>query len=308
MKSFIHIVLLLFLFLGKCPDILYSADPSFEFLRMEVSAKAAGMAGAYVSIEKDVHALFYNPAGIATINNPTGALSYMDGVLDFKIGSAAFVYPIGNKGIGGLSINYINYGDFEGKDRFGNDTGTFNARDYFVALSYATSLSNRIFTGVTGRYISSKIAGYGAAALTVDAGILYVIPKHDLNIGFTISNIGQAISAYIETKEKVPTHIKAGLSKKLAYLPAVLSLEIRQFFHNEFQVAGGGEIKFNERFFGRLGYNSIGRDQKIGISGYRFSGFSFGLGFLFRQIEIDYSFSSLGTIGNQNRITIVSSL
>jgi len=67
---------------------------------------------------------------------------------------------------------------------------------------------------------------------------------------------------------------------------------------------GGGEIIFNDKIRGRLGYNSNGTDQHFGITDDTFAGFSLGLGFIWNKFNFDYSLSSLGGIGNQNRFTI----
>jgi len=282
----------------------YSTEPGFEFLRNEVGARPAALAGAFVGIEGDLNSIFYNPAGISTIRYKVGTITYTDHLLDINAGVLGYAQPIFNKGVIGIGINYINYGEFEGRDEYSNETGTFGAYDYSIILSYADEIFKNVKTGISGKFINSKIENYSANAFAFDLGVIYRIEKYDLNIGFSFMNVGSTTKAFINTKESLPSHIKGGVSKKLAHLPVILCGEIRMFDDSKFQYLGGGEIIFNEKIKGRLGYNSSGRDQHFGITDDTYAGFSAGLGFVWNRFYLDYSFSSMGGIGNQNKFTI----
>ena len=173
-----------------------------------------------------------------------------------------------------------------------------------MTLNYAEGIYDNLKTGISVKFINSKIENYSASAVAFDLGVIYTFTKHNLNIGFSILNIGSITKAFIETKESLPSQIKGGFSKKLAHLPLILNAEIRRFDDNKFQYLGGGEILFNEKITGRFGYNSNGNDQHFGITDDSFAGFSLGLGFAWQKFILDYSLSSMGGIGNQNRFTI----
>ena len=124
-------------------------------------------------------------------------------------------------------------------------------------------------------------------------------------VGVSVANAGYVVSAYSESKDDMPTMLRGGFSKQLAHLPLLLSFEYRQFFNRDYQLVGGGEFTLAESFKGRLGYNSYGRDQKIGDEGGTFAGMSFGFGFLWRRYTFDYSFYYLGVIGSLQRLTLL---
>ncbi|MFC1563020.1 PorV/PorQ family protein [candidate division KSB1 bacterium] len=300
----IEVIILLFLILFFVNGKDFSAEPGFEFLMNEVGARPAALAGAFVGIEGDLNSIFYNPAGIATLKNKTGTITYLNHLLDINAGVVGYAQPVLNRGVLGIGINYLNYGDLEGRTEEGFETGTFGAYDYAVTLSYADKVFNNIKAGISAKFINSKIENYSASAVALDLGFIYRIEKHKANIGFSLINIGSSTKAFIETKESLPSQIKGGFSKELAHLPVILSIEIRRFNDNKFQYLGGGEIIFNDKIKGRFGYNSNGKDQHFGITDDTFAGFSLGLGFAWREFNLDYAFSSMGGIGSQNRFTL----
>jgi hypothetical protein len=301
MIKYFKFLVLLFLFIS-CN--IYSSEPGFEFLRSEVGARPAALGGAFVGVDGDINSLFYNPAGLASIKNKIGTFTYINHILDINAGIFGYAQPLLDKGVVGIGINYINYGELEGRNENGLPLGNFNAYDYSLILSYSNEIFANVKAGVNGKFINSKIENYSATAYALDLGFIYRIEKHDLNIGFSFMNIGNNTKAFINTKESLPSHIKAGVSKRLAHLPVLLCGEIRRFRGGTFQYLGGGEIIFNKRIKGRVGYNSNGKDQHFGITDDTYAGMSFGMGFELSSFNIDYAFSSMGGIGNQNRFTI----
>jgi hypothetical protein len=53
----------------------------------------------------------------------------------------------------------------------------------------------------------------------------------------------------------------------------------------------------------RLGYDTVGSDQKVGTDADRFAGLSFGLGLTIHDYALDYSLSSFGEVGSLNRLS-----
>ncbi|MBK9334584.1 MAG: hypothetical protein IPM96_19820 [Ignavibacteria bacterium] len=54
----------------------YSQNDSYNFLRLDVGARASSLGGSFVTNTGDVNALFYNPAALSTIQN-TQAMSVL---------------------------------------------------------------------------------------------------------------------------------------------------------------------------------------------------------------------------------------
>jgi hypothetical protein len=282
----------------------YAQMSGYDFLNVDKSARAAAIGGAFTGISGDAHALFYNPAGLSGVDKITANISYLNYVLDINSGTIAFTFPREGNNTYAAGINYMNYGDFEGFDNFGNETASFGAQDVLFTGGMARSYSEKIDYGVSVKMLYSSIHNYSSFVGAADLGVIYKIPVQMMTVGLSISNVGYVLQAYDQTKDKVPAAAKLGISKRLAHLPLLLCFEGRQFFDGENQFILGGEFDFSETFQGRIGYNSYGRDQKIGSEGGTLSGISLGFGLKWRQYFIDYSFSSNGIIGNLNRLTL----
>ncbi len=287
------------------PGKVISQIPAYLVLEKEVSARASGMAGSFNMISGDPYALFYNPAGLIGVPNKTVGFTYVNDLLDLNAGNFVYTgsWDVTTKYAGG--IHFINYGDFNGRDEFGNDTGTFTVNEIIMSAGIAREFSTNIYWGVSAKYLYSSIEEYSSSVFLGDAGLVYTIPSENLNFGLNFSNFGFVASPYIDNKEDLPTSIKAGASKKLAHAPVMVTLEYRSFLTGDDQILGGAEVYFSDIFTGRLGYNSYGKDQSIGDDNGFLAGVSLGFGFKYKKYIIDYAFSSYGVLGNQNRLGIV---
>ena len=60
-----------------------------EFLKIGISPRAAGMAGAFGAVADDLGALEYNPAGLGLINNSQVAAMAVQWIADIRFASLA---------------------------------------------------------------------------------------------------------------------------------------------------------------------------------------------------------------------------
>lgn len=276
----------------------------FEFLRTHFGARPSALAGAFVSTAGDIHALYFNPAGLSTISGRVATATYLHHVLDFQSGFAGYSQAV--KGVGQLAVGvaYMNYGEFDETDVNGQKIGNFNAGSFAITSAMGRSFSDQLLAGVAAKVIHTTIDQYSSTALAVDLGLIYQAPFFGgINIGLGVFNLGQPLTAFIDTKDALPLNLVAGISKKLAHLPLEYHVTVNKYIDDDFEFRVGGEFTLSEGFFLRLGYTSLGRDQKIGASGDQFAGFSAGLGLHWRQMQFDYGLSSFGAIGYLNRAT-----
>lgn len=288
---------------------------TYEFLRIDMSARAAALGGTFVSNHDDPNIIFYNPAGLNLLSENPISFSFVKHLLDINLASLSYSTEFEGIGRFGGAIKYINYGTFTQADEFGNRGGEFGAGEVAFIVGYANSLDLNFNYGVNLKYIYSKIADRSSSGLGFDVGLNYFIPEEDLSVGFAAMNIGTQLSSYYEEKEELPLDIIVGISKKLEHLPLRLSLDFhklntdREDFAARFKAFSvGAEFTLSKVLRLRFGYDNEKRsDLKIGTSA-GIAGFNAGLGVIISDYNFDYGFSSMGLIGALHRVTVSTSL
>jgi len=289
------------------------AQSTYEFLRIDISPRAASLAGSYVSNSDDPNVIFYNPAGINSLEGMPVSFSYVKYLSGLGINLAGFSMSKDFEGIGRFAtgISYINYGNFEGKDEYGADTKDFSVGEVAFLLGYGNSLDENFHYGANAKFIYSSFAEASSSALALDLGLQYVFPEQLINIGFSILNIGGQMSSYFNTKEDLPLDMRLGISKRLEHLPLRLYLSFNKLneddgkFSDRFKTfTVGAEFNLSKVLRLRLGYDNEKRKElKIGTTA-GLAGFNIGVGAVISGYNFDYAYSSWGEVGSLNRIGI----
>jgi hypothetical protein len=291
----------------------YGQDrPAFDFLKIDPSARASALAGAFETYTDDPNIIFYNPAGISTITRKHVSAAFGKYLLDINFGAASFGMNYGDLGWFGLGVKYVNYGTFDYTDENGATSGTFDANDVMVALGYSNYLYDEVNYGVNAKFVYSNIAQYRSSAVAFDLGLMYLIPAEQISVGISLNNFGSQLSPYIDTKEKLPLDLRVGASKKLEHLPLRISFSLTNInekrnkliqYLKPFSI--GGELTFSENVQARIGYSNEKRqDLKLGTS-LGIAGFSAGIGIrILDRYSFDYSLNSLGKVGSTHRFNL----
>jgi len=286
----------------------------YSFLRSDAGARPAAMAGSFVSVSNDPTVLFYNPAGISTLDVPRGSVGFFKHLLDINAGYAVYSQEIPEIGHFAAGVLYTNYGSFDETDDLGNTLGTFSASDLAITLGYGGVLEENLYYGGAVKFIHSSLAGYGSSAAAADAGILYLIPQSSIALGASLRNLGAQLSTFAGVSEPLPIDFTLGASVVPRGLPLLLNLNFHKLnedpggFIDRFRAfTVGGEFTLSRVLQVRFGYNNEQRkDLKTGTTA-GLAGFSAGLGITVAEYRVDYALSSLGTIGNLHRISLSSS-
>lgn len=305
--SFVAIINLIFVF-----NVYSQESSTYNFLRLDVDARSSALAGSYVSAVNDVNTIFYNPAGISTIEKPQVSAGFFKYLLDINSGNAAYAFKYKDVGYFGVGIRYVNYGTFDKIDENFVNQGTFSANDFAISLGYSSSYKTNLHYGANVKFIFSNIDEYNSTALALDLGALYEIPSFSSNIGISLMNIGSQLSTYYGAKEKLPLDLKVGASKKLEYLPLEFFFAFNNLTEKRDDFIGhfknftiGGEFEINDYFLLRVGYDNLIRQNLETGNSIGLGGFSAGLGFRYNNTYMfDYSFNSIGKIGSVHRVNL----
>jgi hypothetical protein len=292
-----------------------NAQNTYDFLRLDMSARAGALGGSFVTNNDDPDVIFYNPAGLQLLTDNPVSFSFVKHLLDINLASVSYSMEINDIGRFGAAVKYINYGTFEGADENGRLTNDFGAGEAAFIIGYGNQLDENFYYGINAKFIYSGIADRSSSAAGVDVGLHYAVPSEQLNVGFAILNAGAQISSYYDVKEDLPLDFVIGVSKRLEYLPLRLSLDFHKlnekrddFLQKLKAFTVGAEFTLSKTLRLRFGYDNEKRTElKIGTFA-GIAGFNAGLGAVISNYRFDYGFSSMGAIGELHRISISTTL
>lgn len=293
------------------PVALAQRTTTFDFLRLDMNARAAALNGSFVSMTNDPNLLYYNPAGLATLEYPSASASFLKHLLDVNAGSITYAQEYAGLGTFAAGVVFVDYGSFQQTDESMNVLGTFSARELSFTGGWGMLLEENLYVGANIEFVTSSIASYSANAVALGAGFLYHIPSEMITIGASLLHAGTQASTYAGIRESLPLELSVGITKKPEHLPAYLNLNFHRltdkadsFLDRFASFSIGVEFLMSESTRLRAGFdNEKKRELKLG-AGSGLAGFSFGGGILIKEYLVDYSYNSYGNIGGLHRVSV----
>jgi len=171
-----------------------------SFLEYGYGSAGIALGDAYVSMVDDISAIYWNPAGLAFMEQNEAQFIHQPWVVDISTTFAAAGVVIPQVGTLALGFIHAGYGDMD-VTTLDMQEGTgeqFSADDYAVSLAYSRALTNWFSFGAAAKYITSRIWHMDASAFAVDLGVIVKTPfftqegdrNAGLQIGMSISNYG----------------------------------------------------------------------------------------------------------------------
>jgi hypothetical protein len=172
------------------------ATTAASFLDIGIGARSLSMGGAFVAIADDPTALYWNPAGIVSIERPMAHFYHSPWIADVQFNHSAVVVPLDRSSSFGFFITSVTMDEMQVRTvKSPQGTGEyFSVSNVALAGSYARRLTDRFSFGVNMKFIQEKIWHMNAGGLAVDLGSLFITKNSGLRIGMSVSNFGGKIS------------------------------------------------------------------------------------------------------------------
>lgn len=176
------------------------------YLLFSNSAEAAGYGEAYSTLASGASAAFWNPAGLAQVENfsfsGTSAIGLM---YDRQFSAANVAYNLDGIGTIGLSASYSGVTDITGYNNQGQQTGSFDVTNMVFGLSYARMVTENLSIGVTGRFINQDLN------VVVDNGYAFDLgARYDRDM-FTLGAAFQSLAGKVGPDE-LPSTLRGGVA------------------------------------------------------------------------------------------------
>ena len=271
------------------------------FLKIGPGARAVGMGEAYTGVADDIDAIYWNPAGLATLKNPEVEGMHMQYFQSILYEYAAFAYPTACGGTWGLAVTNLYTNDLQSRTQDTDaPTGTFSANDSAYWLSYAYPVSSKLSLGANLKYIRQTLSGTASTAYAGDGGLLYDTGWKDLRLGASFQNVGSQVK-FSNESDPLPLTARVGASAPVWVKNFLVSSDIILPRDNQAAVAFGGEYK--GRLVNGLSY-AIRSGYQTGSTVDGLSGVSAGGGLTFGRVSFDFAWVPFGELGNTYRYAI----
>ncbi|MCK0130990.1 type IX secretion system protein PorQ [Flavobacteriaceae bacterium F08102] len=328
-------VLLIFLCLSTISFGQVGGEQIFNFLNVSTSARQSALGGEVLTLYDDIDQPLWNPSTINRQLDNQLAVNYVDFLADINYGSASFAHLINRRiGIIHAGVTYVNYGKFIGADEFGNETGSFKARDLAISVGYAYRIPRTDFhVGANLKFINSSIENYTSNGVATDIALTYFNDLKPYIFSAVVRNIGYQVSVYDQLREPMPLEVVIGASYRVENVPLQWHITINNLqkwnvakpnpsntqstiegdineekisiFDNAFRhVTIGAEFFPDKGFNLRLGYN-FRRAKELQLTETRtFAGLSAGFGLQMGKFKFNYAFTKFHPASNTNTFTI----
>jgi len=288
-------------------------------LMIPVGPRGIAMGESNLVNTTGIEALYWNPAGVSHMQgNADVMFSHMSYIADIGVDYGAVAANFEGFGTIALSIKSLAIGDIPVTTTVNPDgTGeTFSPTFIVAGLSYSKMLTEAISVGITGNFVSERMADVSASGFAIDFGVIYqnLADVNGLSIGVVLKNLGtdmkfdgsgmyqQTVVGGVARLTKIDAaafEMPFNFQLAVGYNPVVDEqnsllftglYQNNNFLGDEYKL--GGEYGYNDLFFVRAGYLlSPQSDEYVyGFTGgaginYEVEGFGFKVDYAYREVE-----------------------
>lgn len=289
------------------------------FLDIGVGARAMGMAGAVGTLVSDPTALYWNPAGIASINTMEVSVERTQWVADMQHSFFGLVVPLNDQFKAGLSVIYLTSGDIDITtiDQPQGTGETYSANDVALGGTLGWSVTNALSVGASLKYVRNTLYNLSASGIAFDVGTRFDTQYHGLMVAFAVSNLagnraysGTALNfeypppypgaepiqaSFSNTEFSLPLSYRASVGAELfQFIEAPMEnhklnigADLLQPYDSPEKLQIGAEYGYNDAFFVRTGY--VFNADELGLN----AGVGVHVGLQGLNLRVDYAYAEL---------------
>jgi len=285
--------------LMSVPSPTFASDAGLEgmlFARMATDARGAALGAAGMGVSEGVSALYANPAGSALQKNLAFGTTYQSRPGGFQGGSLFGLYPVGDESCVAASLSLLTHGDLRVTtdaipDGTGELAGFLGVEGEVLGTQW---INGDTAAGVGLRFLHEDLAGATAEGFAVDTGLAFAI-NPALTAGVAIRGLGQEVKSK-DVRDPFPLSVLLGGRFSLDPSPVRIYAG-GNWAPNSVSSAGAG-LEVGD--FSGISLRGSGEWRETGTAG-----FAFGIGGRSEMWNVDYTWSSAGSLGGVHRVTLL---
>lgn len=276
-----------------------AGSSGFLFLRLGNGARAGGMGEAFVAVADDATGIYYNPAGLASLEGVEINLTHSEWVQDIRFEQVSVANEMFG-GVGALSFTGVYYGEM---DRYGDypsltPDGTFAPYDLSASCAYAMDVLPNLSAGLSVKLMYEKIDFESATGWAIDAGVSHRTVIEGLTLAASMQNLGPQ-AKFVEEKFYPPFTLRGGAAYRVddPWLggAAILAADALLPNDGELRLHAGLEYTYRSIVSVRTGYKG----------NYYAQGFTLGVGVRYKNLVFDYAYLPVEfELGDSHRVSL----
>ncbi|MBI4669238.1 MAG: PorV/PorQ family protein [Elusimicrobia bacterium] len=275
---------------------------SGNFLSLGAGARQIAMGETGAAISGDVHASYWNPAGLVSIKSPELALMHHRHFAGIDSQYATFTRPC-SFGTPAVSLTRLNIGSMASYNSAGAKTGTVEAGDWALGLAFGKEILKRFDAGLGIKWIRETLGPVGAQTFAIDTGFVYRpsaaghVPFLDkMRFGASYANAGGNLK-FDSQRFPLPRMLRLGAvyEDKIKIGPTMVALESVWPQYGAQVFSAGAEWQPAGFLAVRAGYRG---GQKFG------SGLRLVCGLKLGNMAFDYAWAGFGDLGASHRFGV----
>lgn len=310
----------------------------FSFLELSNSSRLTALGSNMASIhDNDVSLVLSNPSYICDSMHSALALNYTNYFSDINYGFVTYSHTFEKAGSFAASVQYLNYGNFQETDIYGNVLGNFNAYDMALTMGWGRKLHDNFSIGANAKFIYSDLYKAVSSGVAVDVAGSYFNDDKYLSATLVVRNIGRQLNTYFQgVSEPLPFDVQLGVSKRLLHMPLRFSLLAHHLHRWDIRYDNPADVEYDpltgelieerklsafgdklmrhfvigaelvpgKSFSFRIGYNYQRRKELTVDSRLSTVGLSWGFGLRIKKFYFSYARSAYHLAGSPNVITL----
>ncbi|MBC8400691.1 MAG: PorV/PorQ family protein [Candidatus Marinimicrobia bacterium] len=296
----------------------------FPFLKIGVSARAAGMSEAVVALNQDAGSIYYNPGSIAQFEKTEFSASSIQWPAEINYDYFSLARHLFGRHFLGLSGGILHMAPMEETTEFlpGGTGNYFVFQDRFIGLTYGARMTDRFSFGVTVKHVQENLAGQKMNAVLIDMGTFYWTGFRTLRFSAALSNFGPQAKPggtfsrqYLDrsTGEEAvndsatfsefspPTVFRVGTAMNIIdqeFQVLTFTMQLNHPVDNSESIVLGAEYSIFSTFFLRGGYkmNREEEDYSLGVGLYVPAGPV--------KLRVDYAYTNFTYLSDPTRLSI----
>jgi len=252
-------------------------------LLIPVGSRGTAMGGAITANAEGVESVFWNPAGLASLQGTEAMFMHLPYLASIDVNFAGVATAIEGFGTLAATAKIVSIGNIEETtDAFSEGTGNvYSPTLAVIGLTYARTLTANVQFGVTGMLVTENIFQVKATGAAFDVGVIYDPRWKGFRFGIAIKNYGPNMTFSGEGFDQAIEGVSGPVASHAAdfELPGYVSMGVAYDLYNRgsnlVTLAGnyrsnnfsedmqqfGAEYSFDQRYFLRAGYVTSTQDN-----------------------------------------------